>query len=72
MADGINISTVRQLIRSSGLNSSKTGIESLKKEIDSYGKRVVEEAKKIAESKNMKTIMGEHITKAAETTQRPA
>ena len=69
MAEGINVSTVRQLIRSSGLNSSSTGIKVLKEEIDSFAKRVVDKAKTIAESKTMKTIMGEHIDEAVQSMQ---
>lgn len=64
MAEGINFSTVRQIIRSSGLNSSNSGIQSLKKEIDSYAKRVVDKAKSIAESKGKKTIQGEEVAEA--------
>jgi histone H3/H4 len=69
MAEGINVSTVRQLIRASSLNSSSTGIKTLKEVIDSYAKRVVDAAKIIAESKKMKTIMGEHVTEAVQSLQ---
>ena len=64
MAEGINVSTVRQLLRASGFNSSNTGIKALKEEIDSYAKRVVDKAKTIAESKQKKTIQGEEVVEA--------
>lgn len=64
MAEGINVSTVRQILRSSGLNSSNSGIKALKEAIDNYAKLVVDKAKAVAESKKKKTIQTEEIAEA--------
>lgn len=65
MGSKINVSTARQYVRSSGLNSSNESIKEMQDAIDTFAKKVVAKAKELAEEDKRKTILAGVITQAA-------